>query len=114
VSYAVQVDMTSLQALRERARKGLAVAAIRGAMLPPLRAAAATERATHRYRNRTGNLQRSTRAVTKAATRKEVRIALEMTMPYAYYVWRGGWSGLTPLANSAAENVFAGLVALLT
>ena len=55
--------------------------------------AAAYERSTHRYQNRTGNLEGSTRGY---ATRQgnEIEVSLEMGMDYASYIVDKGFSNI--------------------
>ena len=101
----VEDDVSSVRDLTDRARKELAPAGVLRAMRPPLVLAAAGERATHLYRNRTGNLQDSTAAETVEATRERVSVSLQMTMHYAEFVWRRGLSAIDSYGAAADQEI---------
>lgn len=66
--------------------------------------AAAYERGSHRYQNRTGNLEGSTRGY---ATRQgdEIEVSLEMGMDYASYVVDRGFSNIDVAEKMLATNI---------
>ena len=101
----VEVDVRSVRDLTDRAAKELAPAGMLRAMRPSLVLAAAGERATHLYRNRTGNLQASTAAETVEATRERVSVSLQMTMHYAEFVWRRGLSAIDSYGAAADQEI---------
>lgn len=106
----VDVDLRGVEALTERAVRELSPSSVLGVMLPPLVDAAARERDTHLYRNRTGNLERSTAAEALEVTAARVSVSLQETMPYAEFVWRRGLSGLDSYgahADLAIKNRFS-------
>ena len=76
-------------------------------MRPHVDAAALGERSTHLYRNRTGRLEHSTQSKVESLDRNEVRVALEMGMYYAEYVWRNGFSSIDVYAAEARDAIFA-------
>jgi hypothetical protein len=90
----VDVELRGVEELAERAVRELSSSGVLGVMLPPLVDAAARERETHLYRNRTGNLQRSTAAEALEVSTERVSVSLQMTMPYAEFVWRMGLSDI--------------------
>jgi hypothetical protein len=94
----VSVDLSGIAALREQAEREFSARGILQRMRPHVDGAALGERSTHLYRNRTGRLEYSTRSVVDVATRQEVRITLMMTMPYAEFVWRLGYSDIDGFA----------------
>jgi hypothetical protein len=61
---------------------------------------AAYERQHHEYRNRTGDLQRSTEGKLTRRSATEIRAELRMGMPYASYVVGHGLSEIQTAANS--------------
>lgn len=67
--------------------------------------AAANERAQHEYRNRTGNLERSTRAKIESWSLKDTRVVLEMAQPYAIYIRRMGLTQIDALAAIARAQM---------
>ena len=86
--------MHGVEELTERAARELSPSSVLGVMLPPLVDAAAGERETHGYRNRTGNLERSTAAEALEVGVERVSVSLQMTKPYAEFVWRMGLSDI--------------------
>jgi len=103
----VSLDVSSLAALRERAEQEFSSRGILRRMRPHIDGAALGERSTHLYRNRTGQLEHSTRSIVEVANRDEVRIALVMGMYYAEYVWRSGYSDIDVYAAEARDRIFA-------
>jgi hypothetical protein len=101
----VDVDLRGVEALTERAVRELSPSSVLGVMLPPLVDAAARERDTHLYRNRTGNLERSTAAEALEATAERVSVSLQMTKPYAEFVWRRGLSELDTYGIQADQAI---------
>jgi hypothetical protein len=92
--FRVDVDLSGVEAITERARQELMGRSIARLMDLPLLIAAQRERSTHAYRNRTTRLEQSTVAVPDLISESEVRLSLQMTMPYAEFVWRKGLSDL--------------------
>jgi hypothetical protein len=68
---------------------------------------AAYARANHAYRNRSGNLERSTRAYMVSANFGAVTVVLEARMPYAKHVARLGYLNLAEAARIARAAVAA-------
>lgn len=94
--------------MTERALRELSPSLVLGVMVPPLADAAAQERETHLYRNRTGNLQRSTGAEILEVSAARVSISLQMTMPYAEFVWRKGLSDIDGYGVEADRKIQRG------
>lgn len=92
--FRVDVDLSGVEAITQRAQQELSGRSIAKVMDRPLVAAAEHERATHAYQNRTTRLEQSTVAVPDVITNSEVRLSLQMTMYYAEFVWRRGLSDL--------------------
>jgi hypothetical protein len=66
---------------------------------------AAYERQHHEYRNRTGNLQRSTVGKLVRRSASEIRAELRMGMPYASYVVGMGLSQIQTAANAVEAEL---------
>src|SRR5262249_33878292 len=104
----VEVDISGVEARTERALRELSPSLVLGVMVPPLRDAAAQERETHLYRNRTGDLQRSTGTEILEVSPERVSVSLQMMMPYAEFVWRKGLSDLDGYGAEAAQKIQRG------
>ncbi len=90
MSYAVKSKVSAWLAITERTRSVLAL--LPAEMEQIAQRAAAYERANHTYVNRTGNLERSTVGKAYRVGATDVTAELAMSMPYAGYVNRLGYS----------------------
>ena len=68
---------------------------------------AAEERNTHDYRNQTGHLQQSTRAVVVDESDDHFEAHLEMGEEYASYVEARGYSNFRSIVSKAATEIAA-------
>lgn len=73
--------------------------------LAVVKQSAAYERQSHRYRNRTGNLQRSTQGTMMRSSPSDIRLQLVMAQPYASFVVEKGLSNIYTAANDAEEAI---------
>lgn len=101
----LSVDLSGIAEMRERAEREFSPRGVLQRMRPHVDGAALGERSTHLYRNRTGQLEHSTRSIVEVADRKEVRLALVMAMPYAEFVWRRGYSDIDGFAAQARTAI---------
>jgi hypothetical protein len=67
--------------------------------------AATDERRSHEYQNRTGDLERSTKATDPIVSDDEVHVDLVASMPYASYVNTRGLMQIDDLAKDAADEL---------
>jgi hypothetical protein len=74
-------------------------------MVSELRRARDEERATHRYINRTGNLQRSTRVLRGRGSGPDQEWVLEMGEEYAGYVIARGFSEFNKIVADAEDAI---------
>lgn len=77
------------------------------AMKARLDAAAAEERSTHRYQNRTGDLEAGTRAGEVLSTGDVDVVQLTADTPYAVYVNTRGFMRIDELAAGAESDIGA-------
>lgn len=100
----MSVDLGSLEA-----RTAEAVASLReiqpAQMKATLDAAAAEERASHAYQNRTGDAEASTQAGPLQSTGDVVFCILEMGVDYAVFLDVRGLTGIRDAAEGAAEEL---------
>lgn len=92
----VTIDLNNLEAAikeTERVMKGIGPK-----MLNEVRQGAIRDQYEHEYRNRTGNLEKSTKGRLVRDSAKESRATLSMDMPYASFVLA---KGLTDIEKEA-------------
>ena len=103
----IEVDVSEVHSLTGEAKDLLETVHI--VMRSVLDNAAANERAQHEYRNRTGRLQKSTKAATVSRKLSEQVVDLEMGMEYASYVARRGLSEIDAQAKIAERDIESAL-----
>jgi len=106
----VLVKLGGIKALEQKALA--AIAALPKTMLAAASSGAAYERGTHAYRNRTGNLERSTQAKTLRVSGSEIRVQLAMMMPYAGYVRARGLSNIDEAAEKTTDMIVSSFAKL--
>jgi hypothetical protein len=105
-----EVDISEVIELEALARAELQ--SVPRVMKAVLDVAALEERRSHEYRNRTGNLQRSTQARIDSRSADGASVELEMGEDYASYVVRKGLSHIEEEAHMAERGIDLALEAM--
>jgi hypothetical protein len=107
---SISVDISEIVAMEERARAELA--RVPRIMKAVADVGAAEERSTHGYQNRTGELQKNTRAVIANQSADGATVELEMAKEYASYVIAKGLSNIDEEARRVERGITVALEAL--
>lgn len=92
MSIKIQIDLSDLHKVRENAKKR--TESIGKVMLNAVRMGAYDERQNHKYQNRTGNLEKSTKGNMVRDGAKEKRVELRMGEDYASSILQKGLTGI--------------------
>jgi len=102
------VDISAVLALVKRARAEFS--RIPARMLNAARTGAALARADHDYHNRTGDAEKSTRAVLDRGARGDTSVTLEIDVPYASFIRKS--SHIDSAAAKVEDQIQAELEAI--
>lgn len=99
----VKLDLSELKRAEKRAERELE--SVPKILLTAVTRGAQFEQRSHRYQNRTGDLELSTQGILNESTTRLSEATIEMGMPYASYVVARGFSSFPDIVAVVQQQI---------